>query len=114
MQRLWLLLICACPCIAQQTPLTFAVTGNLLGDDGTGIVGGYLSLQRLTLHPAVKPAQSEWTAVSGAGGAFRFDGPTEGKYRLCAQVPTSAWLNPCEWGLQPPMVSLPSAQPIVS
>ena len=35
-------------------------------------------------------------------------------YRLCAQAPVGVWLNPCEWGLQPPSVSLSGAQPTAS
>ncbi|MDQ2945860.1 MAG: hypothetical protein M3Y27_07960 [Acidobacteriota bacterium] len=42
---------------------------------------------------------------------FRFDRLNDGNYRLCAQVPNSTWLNPCEWGLQPPKVTLSFAQP---
>jgi hypothetical protein len=53
-------------------------------------------------------------SVVGPGGSFHFDGLNDGKYRLCAQVPNSVWLNPCEWGLQPPVVTLSTAEPTTS
>jgi hypothetical protein len=35
----------------------------------------------------------------------------DGTYRLCADSPNGIWLNPCEWGLQAPVVSVSAAQP---
>ena len=113
MRRLSLALICLFPCLAQQARLNMSgvVTGNLTGDDDTSIVGGYLSLQLVPPYPKSRSLKTEWSAVTGAGGSFRFDKLNDGKYRLCAQVPQSAWLNPCEWGLQPPVVALTTTQP---
>ena len=48
---------------------------------------------------------------SASDGSFRFDRLNEGVYKLCAQVPRSAWLNPCQWGLKPPVVTLSASQP---
>jgi len=111
-----LLLICASACLAQQrrTSFTGTITGTLTGDDRTSIVGGYVSLHLLPPHPPGRRRQTEWNALSGAGGYFRFDGLPEGRYRLCAQVPRSTWLNPCEWGLQAPVAALSGLQPFVS
>jgi hypothetical protein len=113
MNRLALLLICVSACVAQPTQLG-VIAGRLTGDDGTSIAGGHLSLQLVPPYPPGRLRQTEWSAVSGAEGAFRFEALPDGKYRLCTQVLNSAWLNPCEWGLRPPLVSLPGAQPIVS
>jgi len=115
MRKLSVALICMAPCLAQQTRLNFTgvVAGTLRGDDGSAIVGGYVSLALLPPHPKRLP-QTEWTAVTGVGGTFRFGGLNDGRYGLCAQAPKSTWLNPCDWGLQPLMVTLSSAQPVAS
>jgi hypothetical protein len=101
---------------AQQLQLSpgGVITGSLRGDDGTAISGAYVGLHLLRPYPPGRLRATEWFATSGAGGSFRFDVPYFGQYRLCAQVPNSTWLNPCEWGLQPPVTSLSSAQKSVS
>jgi hypothetical protein len=111
MRKLWLSLICVIPCLAQQPRLNFSgvIAGSLTGGDGTKIVGGYVSLQRLPPYPQ-RVRQTNWTAVTAAGGTFRFEGLNDGSYQLCAQVPKSTWLNPCEWGPQPPVVTMSAAQ----
>jgi hypothetical protein len=103
-KKLSLALIWLVPCLGQQTQLNFSgvITGTLKGDDGTTIVGGYVTLQLVPPYPKSRLLKTDWTAASGSGGLFGFDGLNDGKYRLCAQVPQSTWLNPCEWGLQPP------------
>jgi hypothetical protein len=113
MRKPLFLLICVPACVAQPTRLG-AIAGTLAGDDGTNIVGGYVSLHLLSVRPEGRPRQTLWTVVTGAGGSFRFDGLPGGRYRLCAQVSSGAWLNPCEWGPQPPVVSLPGPPPIAS
>lgn len=70
-----------------------------------------MSLLRLPTRLKSRLQQSEWTAVTGAEGAFRFDSLPAGDYTFCAQVTNSAWLNPCEWRLPSPTVSLSNAQP---
>src|SRR5258708_35055275 len=116
MRWLALLLLYLPVCPAQQTRLTTGggITGVLRGDDGTAIVGAIVELQRRPPFPPGRSVRTEWSTQSGAGGTFSFDGLYGGPYRLCAQVPGSTWLNPCEWGLQPPAVSLSTTQPSAS
>lgn len=116
MRKLTTALICTSflsPCLAQQTGLSFSgvITGTLSGDDGTPIVGGYVSLALVPPHFS-RLRQTGWTVVSGAGGTFQFAGLNDGRYQVCAQAPKSAWLSPCEWGPQPAVISLSSAQPV--
>lgn len=113
-------LICLWPCLGQQTQTNPAqtnsagmITGSLTGNDGTSIVGGYVTLQLRAPYLKGLP-QTHWSAVTGAGGSFQFGRLSQGSYELCAQVPGSAWLNPCEWGLQPPVVVLSSTQRVAS
>ncbi|MBI1898773.1 MAG: carboxypeptidase regulatory-like domain-containing protein [Acidobacteria bacterium] len=115
MKSLSLALICITPCAAQQTALNFSgvISGTLRGEDGTAIVGGYVSMALRPPHPK-RLRQTDWTAVTRAGGVFQFRGLNDGQYSLCAQVPGSTFLNPCEWGLQPVQVGLSPAQPIAT
>ncbi len=106
-------LICLFPCLAQtQLPYNGVISGNLAGDDGSAIVGGRVDLLLLTPPQLKRGApQMFWSTASGSGGAFQVSGLSPGSYRICAQVPASVWLNPCEWGLKPPQVTLSAAQP---
>lgn len=112
------LFICLLLCQAQQAPQATqaqqaniisgsAISGTLKGEDGTSVVAGSVFLTR-TVPAAGRVRQTEWSMKSGTKGEFRFDGLPSGQYTLCAQVPASLWLNPCEWGLKPPVVSISS------
>jgi len=111
MKITWLSLFCFVSCLAQHPRLDFTgeISGTLAGDDGTKIAGGHVTLRRLPPQPP-RLSQTTWTAVTGAGGTFRFSGLNDGAYQLCAQIPKSVWLNPCEWGTKPPAVVLSAAQ----
>jgi hypothetical protein len=87
------------------------VSGTLTGDDGTLIGGAVVGLTVVPPYPAGRLRQTEWTTFSGADGSFQFGQLAIGNYRVCAQVPGSVWLNGCEWGSQPPPLSLTAAQP---
>jgi hypothetical protein len=108
--------MCLCCVLSSQLSTVSAavVTGILRGDDGTVISGGMIGLYRLTPFPPGKPRKTEWSATSGAGGAFVFDRVYEGRYRLCVQVSRTVWLNPCEWGFDPSIISLSRNQPSVN
>lgn len=113
MAKIALLFLLAVGCLAQPA-LNFngEITGSLSGDDGATLSGGYVTLHMAPRYPPGRRRQIDWAALSGVSGSFRFTGLSEGTYRLCAQVLRSTWLDPCEWGLRPPAVSLSSAQPI--
>ena len=51
------------------------------------------------------------SGLLGPSGSFRLDGLHPGRYEICLQAPTTEWLNPCQWGLQPPTVALSDVQP---
>lgn len=103
-------------CLAQQSQLNFggSVSGTLTGDDGTIISGAYVTLLLVPPYPSGRLDNTEWAVVSDANGAFRFDGLNDGVYQVCAQVPQSAWLNPCAWGPATQPISLSVAQPTAS
>jgi hypothetical protein len=105
--KITILAISALICRAQQllpTPWG-AVSGVLRGSDGSALSGASLTLTR-TAASTGKAQRSRWTARSGDQGAFAFERLPEGQYTLCAQVPQDSWINPCEWGLQPTMVTI--------
>ena len=97
-------LVCLGICSAQQTSSLpgGTISGILKGDEGTLAVGGNLLLRRTPTPSLAKRNRNEWNTTSGSQGAFRFDLLPPGQYTLCAQVPGSGWMNPCEWGLDPP------------
>jgi hypothetical protein len=104
------------PAAAQQPPLNFAglISGTVKGDDGSSILGAYLSLQLQPPYPNSRSLETEWAAQTGSDGSFQFGRLSGGSYRLCGYVPHSAWLNPCAWGLQPPVVTLSGTQPVAT
>jgi hypothetical protein len=112
LRRLAFLSICVWASSAQEIPLGSGgvITGTLQGEDGTAIAGGNVTLQRTPPYPPGKWPRTIWSTTSGSGGSFRFEGLYQGQYRLCAQVLNSVWLNPCAWGLKPPVMSLSSSQ----
>lgn len=100
---------------AQLAPVATGsvIDGILSGDDGTPILGGSILLKR-RLSSSGRERKLELRTVSAASGAFRFSGLPEGQYTLCAQVPSSTWMNSCEWSLTPSVVSILRGQPSVS
>ncbi len=104
------------PCLAQQpqpVPLQSpgTVAGTLTGDDGTLIGGALVALALLPPFPAGRLRQPDPAVISAADGSFQFSQLANGSYRICIQAPGSPSLNPCEWGLQPPLVLLGRGQP---
>ena len=114
MSRIVLAICALLPALAQQ-PLAdsnIVIAGAVSGEDGSAVVGAYV-----TLHLSFTPArgvrqrfQTQWGLYSGSGGSFRFTGLRSGTYRLCAQTPGTAWLDPCEWGFPIPSVTVASAE----
>ena len=109
--KLALLTVCVAVCQAQQPLLVSggAIAGMLRGDDGSILAGGNLTLTR-TGPPLPRVRSNSWRTASGAAGEFRFEGLPDGQFSLCAQVPSGVWLNPCEWGPRPPVVSISRGQ----
>ena len=90
---------------------TGVISGTLTGEDGASIGGGFVTLQLQPPYTKTRFFRADWDVQTSSDGSFRFDRLNEGAYRLCAQVPQSAWLNPCQWGLEAPTVRLSGAQP---
>lgn len=114
----WIVFLLAClvPALAAQATgfnRTGRIGGNLTGEDGSAIVGAFVSLELLPPYPKRLP-KTTWTLVTGGGGAFQFDQLNAGRYRLCAQVPGSTWLNPCQWGSKSPLFTVTPAQPVAN
>ena len=96
---------------AAQSPAPGGLTGTLTGSDGTPIDGGTVSLSNMSIpprNPSGRPSlqRGPYVTRSGAGGTFRFDQLPAGSYQVCAQAPRSQWLNSCDWGAKPLIVSV--------
>jgi hypothetical protein len=115
MKKLALLFAFLLPCLAQQPqpvplPLGSTVAGTITGDDGTLIEGALVGLALLPTYSAGRLRETNSTFITGIDGTFQFNHLVSGSYQICVQVPGSVWLNPCEWGLQQPVISLAGGQ----
>lgn len=114
MRRLIFATVALLPCLAQQPPVgdTGVITGAVRGEDGSSVAGAYVTLHlSFPSTPALRQRfQTQWGVYSGSGGSFQFSGLRNGTYRLCVQAPQTAWLDPCEWGLPIPSMTLTGAQ----
>jgi hypothetical protein len=117
MRRLSAILVLLFPCMGQSPqpqPTSVSsgvISGTLAGDDGTPISGAIVGLTVVPPYPAGRVRQTAWTTISAVDGSFQFVQLNTGNYRVCAQVPASVWLNGCEWGSQPPPLSLTTDEP---
>ncbi|MGH9660449.1 MAG: carboxypeptidase-like regulatory domain-containing protein [Bryobacteraceae bacterium] len=99
-------MVWSAPTQAQEiSPASGSLAGILRGDDGTNVAGGKVLLRGTGSTPP-RGRIIQLTATSDSEGSFRFDRLPDGRYALCANVVSSAWLNPCEWGLRPPVVEI--------
>jgi hypothetical protein len=87
------------------------IEGRLTGEGGTKIAGASVHLRRLPPFPK-RPGQTEWSAVTDSDGGFKFSRLFDGSYQLCSQALSGAWLNPCQWGLDYPLVTISESQPV--
>ena len=110
-----LLVLCATMAATAQVPVqqfTGTLSGLLTGDDGTALRGGSIVLRLATKSvPKLRRQTTIWTAITGAGGAFQFQALPEGNYTVCASVPDSTWLNPCEWNFLTPTATVTPQAP---
>ena len=101
--------------VAQLQPVTGTINGVLAGEDGTALQGGSIVLHLMTKSLSRTGHQrTDWTTVTGAAGAFQFQGLPEGDYTLCPRVPNSTWLNPCDWNFPTPAATITRPAPMAS
>ena len=97
---------------ATPVPPAWTVSGIVQGTDGSAISGAVVSLTALPPHQ--RSRLRAWSAVTGRDGFFSFQALYPGQFQVCAQVPGTAWLDPCRWGLKALVVTLSDKQPTVS
>lgn len=90
-----MLLMAALSVEAQQNG---TVNGAILETAKKGVGDAFV-----TLTTVPNPAQRELrgiqlTAVTAKDGSYRFTNVPAGDYRICAQVPGTKLVNPCDWG----------------
>lgn len=104
-----LLVFVVCGCAAQNVELA-SIVGSLVGDDGSPIEGGTVVIKRAdaVVPPGAKrstPPSASYTVQTGVSGAFRFENLRSGRYSLCARSARGLWLNSCDWGSGPVLVT---------
>lgn len=104
----WLL-----PCFAQQNVTTAnnLIAGKLSGDDGSALAGASVTLHLVSRPLPGRHGTTQWLARSGIDGAFHFGALIDGAYTFCAQTGGKVWLDPCDWGLSVPTVTLSKSAP---
>lgn len=88
-----------------QDPLTASIAGFLVDDRGHTLGGAQLNAVRVTGARLTTPFSSRTTSSDGAG-FFTFKSLPQGLYRVCASIPGTDLLDPCEWSSRPPSVFL--------
>ena len=103
-------------CAAQtaQTVAAGVISGIVRGADGGLITSGIVSASGSSDSMNAKGRRTSATAPIGSDGTFRFPPLDLGTYRICVQVPGSAWLDPCDWGPGGLIVSLTGSRPSVN
>lgn len=107
----FMLIVLPCHGQTNASAAGSSVTGIALGEDGTLITGAYITLHQRS--PAIFARQSirrQFGTRSDNQGVFRFDGLSSGSYGVCVQATGTVWLDPCDWGLSVPQVSIGSGQ----
>ena len=103
------LFLAAISAIAQST--TGSISGTVVGDNGSPIPGarvfaGLKQTSQATKAPPTLVSKVSSTVLSDAKAAFSIPSLPGGLYVLCAETPTSGWLDPCHWAAAPPVVPL--------
>jgi Carboxypeptidase regulatory-like domain len=78
-----------------------AFSGKVIDSNGNPVGGALVTALRTSTVP--------WTSSrtsSQSDGSFIFSSLTAGAYEFCAQVLAGGYLNPCEWSLNPPTVTV--------
>ena len=87
-----------------------SISGSVTGEDGSRVTTGVIIAHLVSgsRNPKnIAPARGQPISPTGA---FQISPLLPGTYRICVQVPGTAWLNPCEWGLRPSTVTVSSTQ----
>ncbi|MFN7932154.1 MAG: carboxypeptidase-like regulatory domain-containing protein [Bryobacteraceae bacterium] len=80
-----------------SVPLGAMVQGRVMSEEGKGIEGATVTVIRRPAEDVGSLPPPVLSAVTDGSGVFLLHGMAAGTYRLCAQVPFSELLNPCEW-----------------
>ena len=86
------------------------ITGQIDGPDGKPLPGAVVSAH-LVPSGTAKVKASAASAVTATSGSFSISNLAPGTYRICAQSPTVAALDPCQWSATPPTITVSSGQP---
>jgi hypothetical protein len=96
------------------------IRGAVRGDDGKPIPDAYVtvSVDAGTLRAGERPEPGfrpfYASTRSGPDGSFVVSGVPAGKHRVCAQVPNSDWISPCQWTGAVPPVAVAASQTVTA
>lgn len=94
--------------IARQ-PATATIHGLILTPASERIPAVLVSAIRV--FPIGLP-NSASHAVANDHGIYRIEGLSNGSYKLCVSPAGTAWLNPCLWSVNPPLLNVTSGQEV--
>ena len=105
---LFALLIALLPfCLIAQESSSGQIAGTLLSPDGQPVARATV-LAQLEAGPGAQPFRAN--AFSGPDGSFLVSNLPAGQYRICIQVPGTAFLDPCTWSAAPPSATVAAGQ----
>src|SRR4051794_6027454 len=86
------------------------IFGSVLTEEGAAASGVAVTATLMPTDEKSKVATASYTANTGASGSFAFLKLPPGKYRICAQAPTTDQLHTCLWSFRPPIINLQPEQ----
>ena len=85
------------------------ITGKVVDTANHPIASAVVTISEEAVNPSKPPAMKGASTRTAADGTYFFENLEAGSYLLCAQVPKSALINPCQWTKTLPQATLASA-----
>ena len=109
-----LLMLCGSGNTLAQVPVRVeaggVIAGHVEGEDGKPLPGAVVSVLRALVSDVLRPSPPVRSVVTDDSGSYQLTGVVAGSYVLCAQLPGSEWLDPCEWDAVRKVVTVTSSQ----
>ena len=111
MRRTLLLVVLTAACsLGQQAKMGGVILGRVQSDTGAPVGAAWVPVVRDYGITEEQIAGFSKATAAQPNGSFSFSGLAPGGYHLCAHLPGSKLLNPCEWSSQQTKVQISKEQ----